>query len=77
MSKTVTVHYVDGYRVSEDELTCYTCYHCNKNIKDTAYGFLEDSYGNLFCEDDQVCLGALLSDLNLIVYDAEYKEEEE
>ena len=77
MSKTVTVHYVDGYRVSEDELAHYTCYHCNTNINDTAFGFIEDAYGNLFCEDERMCREALLSDLNLITYDAEYKEEEE
>lgn len=75
--KTVTVHFVDGRVVTDDELADYNCYHCGCNIKDTAYGFIEDSYGNLFCEDEPICREALLSDLNLMTYDAEYKEEEE
>ena len=65
MSKTVTVHYVDGYRVSEDQLTHYACYHCNKNIKDTAFGFIEDAYGNYYCEDDRVCRDAMTWDMTI------------
>ena len=76
MSKTVTVHLVDGCVVSEDELAGYTCYHCEANIKDTAHGFIEDAYGNYYCEDEQVCREAMTWDMIHITYDSSEEVEE-
>lgn len=72
--KTKTIHYIDGSEVEEEELDWYCCHYCGVSINNYKWGFIEDAYGNYYCNSEQECRDAMINEMTTIEYT---KEEEE
>ena len=77
MTKTKTTHYIDGIEVEEEELDWYCCNYCGIYIKDYEWGFIEDAYGNYYCDSEPECRDAMISEMNIIQYTSEEEEIDE